>query len=119
VIRIKLLALHVALSGSSFRSLKHVYGLFLSIFRLAELVPNPGVPNFFTPLPFGLGGLQMCPYPKGEDFVKATYDIDFADSAWAQLGYASIFMGAFLFFAIRALANIDHSSLAAIQVRHC
>ena len=80
------------------------------------MVPNPGVPNFFTPLPFGLGGLQLCPFPKGEDFVKATYDIDFADSAWAQLGYAAIFMGGFLFFAIRALANIDHSSLAAIQV---
>ena len=86
------------------------------VHHLSELVPNPGVPNFFTPLPFGLGGLQMCPDPKGEDFVKATYDIDFADSAWAQLGYASIFMGAFLFFAVRALANIDHSSLAAIQV---
>lgn len=81
----------------------------------SELLPQPSHPLFNVPLPTGFGGQQSCGFTSGEKFVLAQYDVDCVnDSAWAQLGYACIFMCGFLFFAIRAISNIDHSSLAAL-----
>jgi ATP-binding cassette subfamily G (WHITE) protein 2 (SNQ2) len=84
-----------------------------------ELVPSAANALLALAPPLGFGGVRVCPYTSGAQFVAAAFDIDpsaaaAAESAWSNIGALFGFAVLFVAAATAVQRYMDHSKNTAV-----